>query len=61
MILSLKKLHIKLINTMVLLLMLQGVSWTHMTLSVEYVIVTIANFNRKEQCHVHLLCLSTVF
>ena len=53
MILSLKKLQIKLINTMVLLLMLQGVSWTHMTLSVEYVIVTIANFNRKEQCHVH--------
>ena len=43
----LKKLQIKPIHTMFLLLMLQGVSWTHMTLSVEYIIVIPADFNRK--------------
>ena len=46
---------------MVLLLMLQGVSWTQMTLSVKEIIVMLADFNRKEQCYVQLLYLSTVF
>ena len=55
MILSFKKLQIKPIHTMGLLLMLQGYSWTDMTLSVEKIIVMLADFNRKEHCYVHLL------
>ena len=35
-----------------LLLMLQGVSWTHMTLYVELIIVMFADFNRKS----NILC-----
>ena len=37
---------------MVLLLMLQCVSWTHMTLYVEEIIVMLADFNRKS----NILC-----